>query len=245
MNTRILIIVAGLMLCVPICAAQDEAVAEAMAGLKAGQKGRISADQIHFIKLLGEKWESADEKQKKAIHSLAKKNLKSRDKDVRQTTVEALPKMKGGKKDKWGDSATKLLVPLIKLKTTENDVTYFGIVLDSIGLIGHKRGIQPLTKLLKYKDFDVVAAAGLALRHYKDSDIKQKKEIVKEILKMYSSIDGQARDPRNTTAQRRYAKITKPFETSLKALTGVKDITNAPNWQRWWNNTGKKAKSWG
>jgi len=30
---------------------------------------------------------------------------------------------------------------------------------------------------------------------------------------------------------------------SLKALTGQK-VFGANAWRKWWNNTGKKAKSW-
>lgn len=244
MKTRFFVLALVLSLCAaPAVAQPNEAAKEAIDGLKAAFKEKIPDEIVACANKSAEVFAEADDKQKNAILKLVKKGLKNRDRDVRVAFVEAASKMKGGKKDKWGTKSTDLLAAVLKLKPTEKDIDYMDKVVRAIGLLANKKGVPILTKLLKYKNYDIVAACGEALGGYKDSDIKIRKEIVKEILKTYGSVANQAREPRNTTAQRRLRTIEKSMEMGLKTLTG-QNVVGAMNWQRWWNNTGKKAKSW-
>lgn len=227
----------------PLVAQPSDAAKEAIDGLKGAFKEKIPTDITHFVGKCAEVWEEADDKQKGEIQKLAKRGLKNRDRDVRVAFVEATTKMKGGKKDKWGTKSNDLFAALLKFKPTQKDIDFMDRVVRGVGVIANKKGVPILTKLLKYKDYSIVAAAGEALGGYKDADIKIKKEAVKEILKIYGSIANQAREPRNTTAQKRLRIIQKSMELGLKTLTG-QNIVGAFNWQRWWNNTGKKARTW-
>ena len=51
------------------------------------------------------------------------------------------------------------------------------------------------------------------------------------------------KDPRDTAAKEKLAKTQNAFEGTLKTLTG-QNQSGANNWQKWWNDAGKKAKSW-
>lgn len=243
MRTRILTICAALTLIVTALPAQNEAADEAIDGLKTAFKEKIPSDIKLFLGKCVESWEGADDKRKGAIQKLVKKGLANKEREVVVASIEAASKMKGGKKDKWGAKSTSLLAAMTKNKKVTKDLDLFDKVCRGIGALANKKGIPVLTKLLKYKDFEIVAAAAESLAGYKDYAVKDKKEMVSEILKMYTSIANQARDRRNVVAQRRLAKIEKSMEMGLKTLTG-QSIVGAANWQQWWNNTGKKAKSW-
>jgi hypothetical protein len=244
MNSRILFLLFAVTVCLPVASAQDDAVAEAISGLKEAQKQKIPGDQKHFIAKTVEKWEDADDKQKKEILDLAKKNLRTKEADVKLETVRALALMKGGDRERWSDTASKILIDEQKQKSTEDDLTYHMEVVKALGQIAHKRGIPVLTKLLRYKDYDVVGASAAALGYYKAEDTAAKKDIVKEILKLYSTMEVQAQDVRDPIARERLAKVAPRAEEALRALTGKADISGAENWQSWWNNEGKKAKDW-
>jgi len=243
MTTRILTTCAVLALLLGALPAQNEAAAEAISGLKAAFKEKIPDEIKTFLDRSAEAFNDADDKQKNEILKLAKKGIKNREREVRAHTVVTLGKLKGGKKDKWGSKSTGLLAGMVKDKRVQKDLDMFDKVCRAIGAVGNKKGIPVLTKLLKYKEFAIVAAAAESLAGYKDYAVKDKKDIVSEILKMYTSVASQARDPKNATARRRLGIIEKSMEMSLKALTGQK-VFGANAWRKWWNNTGKKAKSW-
>lgn len=223
--------------------AQSEGMTEALDGIKGAYKAKDTNDKVHFTNLIVERWSEADDKQRKSAQGYMKKGLKSRAAEVREASVDALAKMTGGKKDKWSVASTRLLIPEIKKKTTEGNIAYFSRVLLAIGDIAHPKGVAPLTKLLKYKNYDIVAVSADSLGKFRNADIKVKKDIVSEILKIYMSLEGQARDPRNNVAKDRLQKIKRPCDNALKALTG-QSFTSAGEWQSWWNKVGKKAKSW-
>lgn len=223
----------------------SQAITEAVEGLKKAQKEKLEQDQIHFIKILAEKWANVDDKSRREVLNLAERNFKAKGQDVRDATVESLSKMTGGEKDRDAEEATKILIEERGKKSTEENPTYFGLVCVAIGKLHHAKGVPVLTKLMQYKDFDVVAAAAEGLGHYRDAPIDLKKEVVESLLKAYTGASNQyARDPRDSTAKERVTKISPAMEISLKALTGRQDITKSDAWWKWWNDTGKKAKSW-
>jgi len=222
-----------------------EAIDEALTELEAAIKDKASVDQIQFIKILSEKWKNATPKQRKKAFKLAGKNLKSKEKNVLEATVAALGAMGGGKKGKDAKTATKILLTLLKKKSIEQDVQMFLKVMDSVGRLQSAKGADELLSLLNHKSNEVIAGSLDALRHFKDAPFKTRKELVKEILKVYLGTFGQSRNPRNFTAQRKLRDIELQAEAALAALTNRADIKGAIAWQKWWNKEGKKAnKGW-
>ena len=234
----------GLSLLALSAPAQSEAADEAMDGLKKAFKEKYPDDQIAFAGKFVECWGDADDKQRAAIQKLCKRGLKSKDRDVRVAFVESVSKQTGGKKDKWGTKSTDLLAGILKQKSTEKDLDFMDKVVAGIGTLANKKGVGILTNLLKYKEYAIVAAAARALANYRDAPIKSKKLIFEEVNKIYGGLENSARDPRNATARRRLGVVQSSMELCLDTITGKK-IDGAMNYQRWWNNEGKKAKSWG
>lgn len=229
----------------PAPAADPKEVAEAIEGLSKAVKEKLDSDQIHFIKILGEKWSGADAKQRKEVLGLAERNLKSKSQDVKDATVDALAKFGGGEKEHDAESATKILVDERAKKPTEDNLTYFGKVCVSIGKLHHPKGAPVLLKLMNYKDAEIIGSAAEGFKYYKDAPIDLKKEIVEGMLKTYTSAWNQVKArPTDNTVKARLNKMNVSMEASLKALTNVKDVEGADKWWDWWNDTGKKAKGW-
>ena len=225
--------------------AQDPEFDQALEGLKTAQKEKSDPDQIHFATEIGKLWEKADDKQRKTAFGLIGKNLRFiKNQEILDATVDVLALMTGGPKDRDAEMATKILVVETSKKTTEDNVTYYVRVLASIGLLQTKRGAETLTKLLKDKDYDVRAGAVLALANYSDKEINERRDIVEEILKMYTGASSAANDPRDTTAKKRLEKVQGVSEATLKKLTGQEIAGGANEWWKWWNDHGKRDKEW-
>lgn len=225
--------------------ADKTALAEALTGLQGAVKGKVEADMEHFTKLVSEKWEAADEAQRKEIHTLLPKCLNAKDAKVRGAMVEAIARMGGGLKEKDADTSAKILADEAGKKTTAQDLTYHGQVLVAVGKLHSAKQLPFLTKYMNYKDWEVRGSAAEALGFYRESPLAQRKEAVESMLKIYNSAWSAANDPRDTTAKNNLEKIKRATEGSLKLLTGVKTgVEGAPAWQKWWNDTGKKATAW-
>ncbi len=228
----------------PAPAPDTKPIDDAIAGLKRAHKEKLEADYPHFIKILGETWANARPEQRREIFDLADKNLKLKSQDAKLATIEALSKMNGGEKGKDAETAAKILTDEAGKKATEENPAYFGKVLIAMGKLESPKGKAFLLKHLKYKDFDVVAAAADGLGSYKNATIDEKKEIVGEMLKTYTGVASAANDPRATSEKDRLKKIEGSMEHALKSLTGQSTIVGAPKWWSWWQDTGKKAKAW-
>jgi hypothetical protein len=222
-----------------------QAIDEAIQGLKRAHKEKLEADFPHYIKVLGEKWPNASAVQRKEILDLAKANLKSKVQATKNVTVEAMGLMGGGEGGKDGEATAKILIEEAGKKPTQDNVAYFSAILVNLGKLASKNSEEPLLKHLRYKDYDVVAAAVEGLGHHKDRPHDDRREIVGELLKLYTSASSAAHDPRATTTDKdRLKKLEGAMEHSLKMLTKQNEIRGAPNWWSWWQDTGKKTKSW-
>ena len=62
-------------------------------------------------------------------------------------------------------------------------------------------------------------------------------------LKIYGSIASAANDQRDSTAKAKLAKLAPAADETLRSLTG-QQVKGYPDWQKWWNDTGKKATKW-
>jgi hypothetical protein len=247
MSNRILLGLGLLTVFMASVAAQGDdaqSLADAIAGLKTAVKEKQDPDQIHYIKIVGEKWAAADEKQRKEIFKLVRGNLKSRNPEVKDATVEALGMMNGGKRDRDADTATKLLDVELRGKACKDSDTYKAAVMKAMGRLQRPKGATALIKELKKGSDQVVASAAAALGQFTDADIRVKKEVVEELIKIYTGADSKASDPRDTTAKRKLEILKPAMDASLKSLTRQTNINNAPDWRTWWNKEGKKDDDW-
>ncbi len=218
-------------------AADATAIDEAIAGLRQGLAEKSDVDIAAFAKKLGEKFKAASEKQVPEILKLLRQAVQSRNPSVRETTLEALVATES-------EGAAKILLAEIDRKPVKDDPPVRESLIRGLGRLHQAVALEPLLKLLKDKDNLIIAGAAEALSHYKDAKIDAKKQIVEEILKIYAPIESKVnKDPRDTTAREKLKATQNAFEGSLKALT-AQSLSGAFNWQKWWNDTGKKAKSW-
>ena len=225
--------------------ADKSAATEALTGLRTAVKDKVDTDIEHFVKLVAEKWPATDAAQRKEVHTMLPRCFASKIAKTRSATVEAAAKMGGGEKDKDADITAKLLADEAAKKSTAEDLTYHGQVLVALGKLHSSKQITVLTKMLGYKDWEVRSSAAEALGYYKDANLQSRKESVDAMLKIYNSAWSAANDPRDTTAKNNLAKIKNAMEGSLKMLTSVKTgVEGAPAWQKWWNDSGKKATEW-
>lgn len=240
----LLLLATSLALVFPLCA-QDEEVKENLKKFTDTQKSRrpIAADQIFYAEWFAENWEKVGARERLKVHKLVAYSLRSRDKNVRDKSIDALVKMVGGKRERFSGSAFKILHNETRKKTTEKDLAYFGSVVRAMGKTKYERGISQLKSFLKHKDDAVIAASAGALGNYSEANLAVRKDVVGELLKAYTSASNQARDPRNVVAKNRLAAIQGDMEASLKQLTG-QSLQGADAWWKWWQNTGKKSRQW-
>jgi hypothetical protein len=215
--------------------AGDE-IDDGIASLEKAIKEKAKPDIKHFTSFLADKYANAKPEQKKAILKLDGQVLNMADQELKDAAIEAIARTDAG--------GVPMLVKEMDKKTTEENVGYFSAVVKALGrLKDPKEGQTRLLKLLKHKTIEVVAVATDALSNYKDAPLEAKKTIVDDVLKIYGSISSAANDPRDTTAKTKLTKLQPSADETLRVLTG-QTIKGFPEWQKWWNDTGKKAAKW-
>ena len=163
--------------------------------------------------------------------------LKRRSREVKTAVVKAL----GGTSGK----ALSLLTRELKGGTAKKNVTYMCDVVRSIGKIAEPKGVKTLTDLLRHKDNAVIGQAITALGDYSGKPTKTRKAIVKEILKYYEPTASAVSKSRpNATDKAKYDALYNPYEQTLAALTGQKEIQGAFKWGQWFRKEGSKKKEW-
>lgn len=214
-------------------------VDDSIAGLEKAIKEKAKADIKHFVSALGDKFAAAKPPQQKDILRLDGVVLALPEQELRDAAVEAIGKTNA-------DGVPLLLKELDK-KATEENAGYQALVIKSLGkLKDPKAGLERLTKLLRNKSIAVVATATEALSNYKDAPFETKKNVFDDIMKIYLSVHSAANASnaqRDTTAKNKLSTLQAPADETLKALTG-QQLKGAPDWQKWWNETGKKAAKW-
>jgi hypothetical protein len=228
----------ALLLLVPLAstAVTADEVDDGIASLEKAIKEKAKPDIKHFVTLLADKFAAAKPEQKKTIIKLDGMVLNGAEQDLKDAAVEALARTDA--------SAVPTLIKELDKKPTEDNLGYMSAVIKAIGrLKDPKAGQDRLLKLLKHKTIDVVASAVEALANYKDAAFEAKKTIFDDILKIYASIASAANDPRDSTAKAKLAKLGPAADETLRNLTG-QQIKGAVEWQKWWNDTGKKAAKW-
>jgi HEAT repeat protein len=217
------------------CPAVDE-VDEAIESLEKAIKEKSTADIKHFTALLGEKFSAAKPEQQKAILKLADRVLARPDQEVKDAALEAIAKMDA--------RASSIVLKEMDKKATEDNEAHYANCIKTLGrLKDPKAGLDRLLKLLKNKSIDVAATSAGALAEYKEAPLELRKSIVEDLLKMYGSISSAANNPRDSTAQAKLKRFQPSADQTLRSLTG-QQLEGHQNWQKWWNDTGKKATKW-
>jgi len=106
-------------------------------------------------------------------------------------------------------------------------------------------GIEPIIKLLRDKDDQVVAAAARAAGAYRYEKESTRKDFFKTIVGNYestwnlkNSVDPDKKVER-ARAERKWEVIEGPMERSLQLLSNTVQ-PDPPSWRRWWNKNKKK-----
>ena len=148
-----------------------------------------------------------------------------------------------------GDGAKILQKAYKSTKFKSRDwVAMRAVFLKSMGKTKDERVIEFLLERAARDPEDaIMRAAGEALFHYRESSLKVRKKIVKELIKKFAEVYGKAKanlDPGDAQVKRstqRLDAISKSWNTTLQALTKASHST-PPDWQRFYNKN--KNANW-
>ncbi|HVS09781.1 MAG TPA: HEAT repeat domain-containing protein [Planctomycetota bacterium] len=127
-------------------------------------------------------------------------------------------------------------------KSHRKDIALQRTLILKLGKAKSDEGRRPLVKLLTDKEAQVQGAAAEALGEYDGADLKVRKEVFEELLKLITTVKGMVdSDPNDTIARERYDVIAAPIITSLQRLSKHQEHDPA-EWQRWWNKN--KRDDW-
>ncbi len=115
----------------------------------------------------------------------------------------------------------------------------FLAAIQGLGITKDIGGMKVLIKFLQDKDSYVIATAAESLGNYHDVKGVVRKEIVKNMIKVFSSSFSASKDARKTAQIEKFNVIAGPFNNTLQALTSASP-GNAEDWQRWFNDNKKK-----
>ena len=115
-------------------------------------------------------------------------------------------------------------------------------IIEGIGRTKDTSALDKLYKLLWHDDAKVIIAACKACSFYNEEVLKVKKDIVSNLIKVYSTIYTQGTDVDQKKPQYREKLVATEvaFNDALQKLT-FQSFETAPEWQKWFNdNKGKK-----
>lgn len=152
-----------------------------------------------------------------------------------------------------GSRAAQVLKKVAEDKPFDDDewLAFREKIYEAIGKTKEERQVKDfLVKAATQSPIDgVKRAAGKALRHFEDADLKVRQDIFKDLLTNYGTIYGGAHDnldPGDAVRQTRAATlkaIADPWNQTLAALSG-QSFRTAPEWYEWWNDNKNDRKAW-
>ena len=132
-----------------------------------------------------------------------------------------------------------VLLSWIGHKTHKKDLALQRLLILKLGKTKDERAVKPLIKQLDYFEPQIQAAASEALGEFDGAELKQRKQIFNELLKVImsakSNVDADNSDP---IARERYDTVAAPIITSLQRLSGHNEH-DPQKWQTWWNKNKK------
>lgn len=210
------------------------ALKEAMDNLTSALKDKDDESAKSSIDKIATKYEGGDKSLKGKAVALLKKCLKSKNKDVRNAAISGL--------SNTGGHAVKILMK--GASSSKKDASLQQRYLNAAGKLRDEKVISEIAKYLNHPDNNTVKTAIYSLGYYNESSTKVRKEIVKSLLKTYSSVASAYNKPSPATADKqKYEALFNPYESVLKKLT-KQEMQGALVWNRWFRKDGKKRKEW-
>jgi hypothetical protein len=241
----------------PAVAGQEEekplTVKEVISGLEAQYKNKKNLDSekiAEIYTLLGNMYADAAGGDQKKIVKAIRKGFEIKPapkvKEYMLTGAECLTRMgREGLAALQKAYNSKTLEPRDKDNTTEVEAC-FAIKLRIIEAMGQTKetgSFKTLFKLLWHTDPKVINASITALSSFSDSSLKDRKNVVDNLVKVFANIYTESINVANRNKpefKERFNATNGNFNETLGKLTPV-SLTSAPDWQKWYNdNKGKK-----
>jgi len=115
-------------------------------------------------------------------------------------------------------------------------------VIEAMGFTKDPAALKTLEKLLWKDDGEMIKAACKALSYFGELELKDRKKVVEELVKVYSYLSSQVlANPKNTVFRDRLIIVEVSFNDALQKLT-LRSFESAPEWQKWYNDNKSKKK---
>jgi len=115
-------------------------------------------------------------------------------------------------------------------------------IIEAIGFNGQKSSLKDLTQLLWDDDANIIVATCKALACYSKLPLKERKPIVKELVKVYATINSlSVSNPKREDYRQKLLQVEVPFNEALRALT-LQSLESSVEWEKWYNNNKSKPK---
>jgi hypothetical protein len=146
----------------------------------------------------------------------------------------------------FGEEGARQLAKAIGNKRLEDSVSLQAHMLVAIGRTRDPKQVELLTETaVRSRHDELRAAAGEALGHYTDLDVKVRREVVKKLIREWGGLHQLATQRDNNdanapidlgpqNARRSLAVIQPKWNAALQKLTGVAH-EQFPDWQHWLN----------
>lgn len=116
-------------------------------------------------------------------------------------------------------------------------------IIEAMGMSKNPDAIKTLTKLLWDDDAETIKASCKALANYNELPLKERKEIVEELVKVYANLNTLAlNNPKIPQYKQKLITVEGYFNVALNKLT-LQSLESAEEWQKWYNDN-KKKKEW-
>lgn len=231
----------------------DPQVPKRLAELKGYVKNRKMTDDFQAIGLMQALTKSPEQQNKKDQKKIAK-GLGDVFKlgKVREGGKDLLYREAADALSKYGEDGAKELSRYVEHKRFKDNLSLRAHLLRALGRTEDDKQIDYLIEVTSRSPHDELrAAAGEALGNYKDAKLKDRREIVKMIIRAWGSQHSAATQPVSNdpnapvdfgpqNARRILRACEGKWVATLQKLTGVSH-RKFMDWQRWQN----KNKNWG
>lgn len=167
------------------------------------------------------------------------------DLDLLKSAIGTLSGMgKNGKDALWWALKHKNLKVKNKKDETEaqRKAAIKAFIIEGIGFNGDKSSVKDLTQLLWDNDTSVIIATCKALSCYSKIPLKERKPIVKELVKVYVNINSlSVSNPKREDYRQKLLQVEVPFNEALRALT-LQSLEDPVEWEKWYNDNKGQAR---
>lgn len=206
----------------------------------AGARGKEDQEAIVLIDQLVGLWPELGPKDRKAVVKTLDGCFKQkRQEDENGVRANQLFLAATTALGEMAPESVKPLMGWIGHKTHRKDVALQRMLILKLGKTKDEKAIKPLIKLMDDHDPQIQSAAAEALGEFDGAELKRRKEMFSELLKVVMAVKGIVdTDPTNVIERERYDVIAAPIITSLQRLSGHNEH-DPQQWQRWWNKNKK------